>query len=350
MQLITDLQEVKSHKLDNPGSYERWYFDGIDENNEYSFVIIFYKANPFSPDYSKYVRVYNEHPEIEKPVPIDYSALSVNMYLYGRVIYRSIYEYSKNKYSSTQVNGNEKINLDKSNFYFNSNENKYYFNINLATSEFDDKFKAEFTFSFRCDPKELKPSKNGDANHYWQPLSALCDVTGKLKSYKDFKRRKTDFTGLGYADHMWGSEPLFKNIKQWYWGRVVTGVYSVVYFYFVYNKNSGKDFKKFLVYNGDKLILEKDDFEIKINRSRNYWFLNYHSGVTIEADGYKFISSNDSTLDNGPSYIRLQSRNSLFIKDKKVLSNAVGFSEYINPKRLKSDFFGSFVNMRTLKL
>lgn len=348
MKLITDLTENKSHQLTGNGSYERWYFDGIDDQNEYMFVIIFYKSNPFSPVYNKRVKNHSENPESEKPNPLEHSAISINMYLKSRVLYKMFYEFSRNKFSIEKMDDDEKIFLEKSSFYFNSKENKYHLNINF--SEPDDstkKFKAEFTFSPKSDCSALERNNTNDkTNHYWQPSASVCNVNGKLKSYKDFKRKKTDFTGFGYCDHVWGDEAIFRNIKQWYWGRVISNEYSAVYLYIRYDKNYSKDFKKILVYRNDKLILEEDEFEIKIKKSRNYWMLHYPTDVIIETGDFKLISSNESKLDNTPYYIRFLTKNNLFIKNNKEIIDAPGFSEFINPKRLTSDFFKVFIDMK----
>ena len=79
MHVINDLKENRFHDIKDTGAYEWWYFDCIDEDNEYSFVAIFLVGNPFSPEYSERLKNHLKYPESEKPDPMDYCAVSFNL-------------------------------------------------------------------------------------------------------------------------------------------------------------------------------------------------------------------------------------------------------------------------------
>lgn len=351
MQVITDLKENKFHDIKNAGAYEWWYFDCIDEDNEYSFVAIFLTGNPFSPEYSNRVKNHLKSPESVIPDPLDFCAISFNLYFQDRVLYRVLYEYEKDFFEIETGNGSEKINIDRSNFYFEKNENKFYLNINLPDSQISNQFKSEFVFTVKSDPAELKKDETDENNkHFWLPSANVCEVTGKVKFYRNFKRTKNEFTGYGYHDHNWGSEAMFQNIKDWYWGRAVTDNYSLVYFYILYNDEKRKPFNVLYIYKEGKLLYELNEFDTDLKNKKNYWFLNFNKSLTIEKGDVKMVCKNKEKIDNGPFYIRFISRFDLYIKDQKVLSQVTGFSEYINPKRLKSGFLKPFVNMRITKV
>ncbi|MEO8664293.1 MAG: hypothetical protein ABI462_02260 [Ignavibacteria bacterium] len=350
MQVITDLKENKWHNLKEAGAYEWWYFDGIDEDEEFSFVAIFYAGNPFSPDYNIRTLDHLKSPEIQKPDALNFCAVSFNLYQKGRVLYRIIFEYEKNKFVVQNSLGSEKFCFDKSNFYFDETANKFYLNINLSTSDLNNKFKAEFIFSVRSKTVSVNKTSGKMGNHFWLPSASVCDVEGKFKFYKDFKRRKTGFIGLGYHDHNWGREALFQNVKDWYWGRVISEEYSVVYFYVVYTGKQKESFKKIIIFKNGKQISQIDDFKIRLKNKKNYWLLNYNKKIVIDAGEYKLNCRNETKIDNGPFYIRFLSKNDFTIKDNIVLKNAVGFSEYINPQRLTSGFLKPFVKMRIKRI
>lgn len=351
MQVITDLKESKFHALKTPGAYEWWYFDCIDDDNEYSFVAIFLTGNPFSPDYSNRVKNHLKSPGSKIPDPMDFCAISFNLYFQDRVLYRVLYEYGKEFFKIDNVNGSEKISIDRSNFYFEKSENKFYLNINLPDSQLSNQFKSEFIFTVKSDLNELKSTEpTGNTGHFWRPAANVCEVTGKVKFYRNFKRTKNEFTGYGYHDHNWGSEAMFQNIKDWYWGRAVTDNYSLVYFCILYNDESCKPFNILYIYKEGKLIQQLEDFDSDLKNKKNYWFLKFSKNLTIKKDDIKMYCRNKEKIDNGPFYIRFISRFDLYIKDQKVLSDVTGFSEYIKPKRLKSGFLKPFVNMRITKV
>jgi len=351
LQIITGLKDNHSHTLNEAGSYEKWYFDGIDEENEYSFVIIFYKGNPHSAEYNARVNDHLANPDSKKPDPLNFCALSFDIYLKSRIIYRVFFEYAKNKFSAVPHDGGQRIYLDKSNFYLDKSENKYYININFSTSDLENKFKAEFIFSMKSDGTEVSNNNNNSGTkHYWAPSAPICDFIGKFKLYKNFKRRKTDFEGFGYLDTAWGDEPMFNDIEQRYWGRVISNEYSVVYTYINYKDKSKADFKKILIYQHGNLILDKDDFEIKIKNSKNIWFLNYGKDLTITAGDFKFNTKNEVKVDSGPAYMRFHSCNNLFLKNKSVMTNVTGISDYFNPEKILSGFMSSYASKRIVRI
>jgi len=154
--VINDLRENRFHDIKDTGAYEWWYFDCIDEDNEYSFVAIFLVGNPFSPEYSERIKNHIKFPESEKPDPMDYCAVSFNLYFQDRVLYRILYEYENDMFKTEQERGNEKISIERNNFYFDRNENKYYLNINLPEPDSNNNFKAEFIFTVISDRAILK--------------------------------------------------------------------------------------------------------------------------------------------------------------------------------------------------
>lgn len=351
MQVITDLEENKFHDLKTAGAYEWWYFDCIDEDNEYSFVAIFLTGNPFSPDYSNRIKNHLKSPESKIPDPLDFCAISFNLYFQDRVLYRVLYEYEKDFFNVETGDGSEKISIDRSNFYFEKSENKFYLNINLPDSKISNQFKSEFVFTVKSDPAELKKSQTAENNrHFWLPSANVCEVTGKVKFYRNFKRTKNEFVGYGYHDHNWGSEAMFENIKDWYWGRAVSDNYSLVYFYILYKDESRNPFNVLHIYKEGKLIKELNEFDTDLKNKKNYWLLKFNKSLTIEKDDIKMVCRNKEKIDNGPFYIRFISRFDLYIKDQKVINGITGFSEYINPQRLKSGFLKPFVNLRITKV
>lgn len=341
MQIVKNLKENTSHKLTGAGAYEWWYFDCIDEDNEYSFTAKFITGNPFSVKYTESVKEHLNFPELKKPGMADFCALSFSLYFKNRIVYNINYDYARNDFRVESESGNEKVSLEKNSFNFVKNENKYYLNINLSTLDLDRKFKAEFVFTVVNDTSSQETDKDEipvqDEKHFWLPAASVCQVSGKFKFYVNFKRMKTEFNGFGYHDHHWGDEALFINIDSWYWGRVISENYSFIYFYIQYCDNTKKPFKKLVIYKNGRVEKELDEFNVKLNKKFNFSSLSFSKDIVISADGVKLICNNKTNLEEGHSFTRYLSLFELLLNGKSVLTNNTGISEYIIPKKFKID-------------
>ncbi|RIK47783.1 MAG: hypothetical protein DCC60_09425 [Ignavibacteriae bacterium] len=69
--------------LKSKGSYQWWYFDGIDFSSTYSFVIIFSTSFPFSPAYLK--NLINDAQNIN---PLDFARVSFKLFKHGKLMHQ----------------------------------------------------------------------------------------------------------------------------------------------------------------------------------------------------------------------------------------------------------------------
>lgn len=335
MQIVKNLKENTSHKLTGAGAYEWWHFDCIDEDNEYSFVTKFLIGNPFSSKYTTDVKEHLNFPELKKPEMIDYTALSFYLYNKNRLIYSINYDYDRNFFKVESNSGEDKIILEKNFFNFVKLENKYYLNINLSTTDLEKKFKAEFVFTVKSENSEQDSPfiQDQDEKHFWLPAAPVCEVSGKFKFYINFKRLKTEFNGFGYYDHHWGDEPLFVNIQNTYWGRVISDDYSLFYFYLDYFDKDKQPFKKLTIYKDGKIIRDLDEFNFETKSKMSFSALTFNKDIIISAEGVKMVCKNKTKLEEEYSISRYLSEFTLSLDDENVLKNNIGISEIISPKK-----------------
>ncbi len=346
MLIITDLKENKYHLSNKPGC-EWWYFDGIDDDGDYSFFVTFYVGNPFSPEYNTIIDSALSGGSQKHPDPRDFCCVSIRLFLNGRELYVAMYEYKKNKFSIISDGATEKIFIDKSSFYFDNSLNKYFLNIHLLPADLDKKFKAEFTFSPKLNSgKSIDAESTSEETFHLFPSASGCDFSGKFKFYKNFKRTKTDITGLGYHHHFWSLVPVSENIKDWHFARVISGEYSVIFLNVSYGKSGKADFRKIMIYKNSELIYDTNDFELKIKRSANYLLMLYPSSIRITFADVEIDISRSTILDSGPAHVNYISKSSLIIDKKKVLNRALGLSEFIKLPRTKSGVFRSVMNKK----
>ena len=352
MQVIFGPEHFNPHLTGKPGSYEWWYFDFIDNKNEYSAVIIFLTGNPFSPEYNISVNKNASDSTSKKPNPLDFSALSVNIYLKQRVVYRTLFEFSKDSFSVIDDDNFTKIEIDHSSIILDKKTGVYNIDINYNSGKFGEKLRAEMTFKPLIDLKDQLKIDEGKSKylHYWMPSSPVCDAELKIVSYKGDRRKKIELAGFGYSDHNWGFEPMFKGIDDWYWGRVTSNDYCLIYYYVAYDETSSEKFSTILLFEKNKLIYSNFDFPFEIRNSRNYWLLKYGGTVMGNSEDLSFKCSSDELIDNGPFYVRALAEFDVQFKGKKIIQKGIGFSEYISPKRLKSSFLKNFVNLRIKRI
>ncbi len=352
LQVVVGQEHLSPHKCDKAGAYEWWYFDFIDEKNEYSAVVIFLIGSPFSPDNSIAVHKAQTDPSVAAPNPFDFCSVSVNIYLKGRVIYRTLLEFGKGDYAQYEDSNVIRVRIGNSEMTYNKNSGSYSIEIIQSSERYKDKLRAEMTFTpvVKVDKLPMK-NKKSDHSHFWMPTAPLCNVNVKIVSYADFRRKKTEVNGLGYADHNWGSEPLFKGIKDWFWGRVVSDDHCLIYYYTIYEGNAReKDFRNVLLFEKNRLLYRSEEFPIEVSRSMNYWMLGYGGTVKGNWDDLSFKCTNEENVDSGPFYVRSLSTFIAEYKGKKIFDKSLGFSEYICPKRLHSSFLKHFVKLRIKRL
>lgn len=350
MKLIREKTENVKHLIPGNGAYEWWYFDAIDENDEFSFTMMFITGNPFSPDYTEKVLLHKKDPEYKKPSMLGYSAVSFNLYLKERSVYSVFLEFSEAEF--IEFSDKKGIGIDKCSFVYHEESDKYFLIINIPESYTGTNFKAEFEFKVNADSALITDNALTipEEKHNWLPAAADCSVTGKIKLYNNQRRRKSEFTGRGYHDHHWGNEPLFESYSDWCRGRVISNEYSLLYYYIRYPDKNRKEFKKLILFKDKKLITEINDFSLKTNSSKNYLLLNYDSKISIESGDIMLNVVNKRKVENGPFYMRFLSDFDLTIKNEKIISNKTGFSEFIKPKRFKSGFLKSFANKKILRI
>jgi len=79
--------------------------------------------------------------------------------------------------------------------------------------------------------------------------------------------RSSLLLGAGYHDHNWGNAPMYRNINNWYWGRVVAGDYTVIFSDIVsQEKHNHEKVSMLFVAKGDEILESSSDVTIEHNQ------------------------------------------------------------------------------------
>lgn len=342
MQISSNYNDIKTHNFTKPGSYEWWYFDFMDENSGYSFVVIFFTSFLFSPRYIKKSLSENNF-NIN-----DHCAINVCVYRDNKPIDYLLVEYDRHDLKFTESENEYSINIAQNQItYVTTDEGiKVYLNCNVIDPSSGKKIKIKCEYIPVVNNLENKIlNSETDFPDKWLPIFPKCKVSGKMYLDKSSKSqrsvKKVNIEGTGYNDKNWSDKPVYKDIDDWIWGRCHIREYTVILFKILYSQ---KTFSKFLIYKNDKLISDVNDAEFISDFKKNYWRLQYPSLLNIKSGENVLTVNNNNLIDNGPFYIRFISDFNLKINSETL--NGKGIFEIIKPQRLLSKFLHPFINLR----
>lgn len=340
----------KPHELVNlneRGSYQWWYFDGISNQSDYSFVVILFSSFPFSPRYLR--KIYNGN---EKLNTLDFAAVNFNLYKNGKQVNYFLQEFKSDAISIVNKNdelctlkiGNNSIQFDA--------ENKIELRIKGIEKWTRRVIDAAFDIKFEQPTGLMNGEENTFSNckHTWIPAGIKMSFNSKFKirrSEDQFApRKKLIFDGEGYYDRNIGTEPMSENILDWKWGRFRHEDLTLVFFDIEY-KDEPKKFKKLIITKNNEVIINSDSPKFNYDNSKNYWMLEYPKNISIDDKDVSVNINNETKLDNGPFYIRFKPDFEVNLNGDIIRGK--GISEVIKPQSLLRTWLYPFINMRIHK-
>ncbi|MDZ7715540.1 MAG: hypothetical protein U5J95_04940 [Balneolaceae bacterium] len=339
MQIISDFTKDVQNPKPQPGAYEWWYFDAIDNSGRYKIVIIFYEGNPFSPSYIKGI---DSSPAATAD---EYPATSISIYDRDKPIYYSFTEF---KTENCFFNGeNPEVKIGKNLMRGFQKDEQIIYELRLEeVLPSGDSLKAELTFTSRVFSHALFSSEpHEEEGHFWNLVQPYSEVKGILKiGGGGSESISINFKGNGYHDHNTGSEPMKEEFVDWYWGRAHFKHYTLVYY--LMNKKDSEQHKAWLIDHKAGSVAEVLDQIQLADESLTLFGLKSARKIGIKNERFEIVIQQSSLLDNGPFYQRFGC--DVFLHDKKqeITETAVGISEYIYPERIHQRVFWPLVTMR----
>ncbi len=327
------------HNLQQQGSYEWWYFDGISTDSKYSFVFIFFVGIPMSPTYLESIQ--ND----STPIPsFQNCGISFNLYHKNKRIYTAFQEGlgTNSDYSSSCCEGR----FGKNSFSYQQDKNA--FCLSLDTELHDSTTWIKGTV-------ELIPHLNmkNTSVQYWKHLWNLVAPRTSFSASIDIIEYNstvltTSFKGIGYHDHNCGVEPLYKHFSQWYWGNIHSEKQTIVFY----------DVHAFQDRNSEAVVTLSDDNNFEVLKVIDVSYSDYRLSLMgiWYATRYTFHcenSKNESIIikirkirikEQGPFYLRFAISAELYCSGKK-LNEFKGISEYMEAQRLSKPWIRPFLRV-----
>ncbi len=349
MNISTELGRDIWHNLQEPGSYEWWYFDAEDQEQGMSLVCIWFAGFAFSPYYMDHYLDWKENGS-DPPKALDYAAFSFQLYENGRESVNFIKEGPSALFDSS---GNDiDVRFENNRFYYDGGKQSYVLEIAFDHPARHQKVTAKilFTVKHRYSYSKSDVNNNGRApRHEWLLTLPRADVAGSLVVEDTLKKKSRAITvrAKGYHDHNLGIMPVHEYINAWYWGRAFSDKYDLVY-YVIFFKNSGyKPLALCMLHDnvaGELMVHE--GLGVEASGLRRGLFAPVHNrNLRFSRDDFRMEIEQEQVLDSGPFYLRYGSGIVLH-KDGRNHVELRGISEFLSPGRLKLPVLRFFIRCR----
>lgn len=332
MQITTDFKKVTPNNQKPSGGYEWWYFDGISSDEEWSFVIIFYQGNPFSPEYIQHIEQKNAKPE-------EFPAVSISIYHNSKTEFYSFLEYEKEDF----LWEDNKLTIGKNSFQQKMEGDNLLTSIRINEElPSQHSIKAELTLSSQLnDIPNMNSRSSNEVDHIWNLIQPSAKVSGNIDIKGKRGIHQIDFNGTGYHDHNTGFEPMKDDFDDWYWGRFHFGKYTLIYY--IMNRLNEQQHQAWLLDNNNKIVAEFMEAELS-SEGITAFGLKSARKIVLSSDNAEITIQSSTSIDNGPFYQRFLGEAILRIGDE--ILPATGISEYIKPERIYAKQFWPLVRMR----
>lgn len=349
MNISTEIDRDIWHNLQEPGSYEWWYFDAEDQEQDLSFVCIWFAGFAFSPYYMDHYLDWKKNGSAP-PEVLDYAAFSFQLYENGHETVNFIKEGRSSLFESS--GSNIEARFESNRFYYDPERQSYILDIAFDFPARRQKVTARLTFTAKHRYSYRKNDENNHGNvshHEWLLALPRADVSGSLVLEDTLKKktRTIPVRAKGYHDHNLGLMPVHEYISTWYWGRAFSDMYDLVY-YVISFKNSGyKPLALCMLHdNAAKELIVHEGLSVETSGIRRGLFVPVHSPeLSFFLDDFRIDIEQRRVLDSGPFYLRYVS-NIVLNNDGKRRVKLVGISEFLSPGRLKLPLLRFFIRCR----
>lgn len=351
--IILHPSEDRFHNLQEQGSYEWTYFDGISEDGEHAFTAIWFRGIPMSPYYTAAI-----DSDTRDASPGKFCAFAFGLYRNGKRIASGLEEGPEEWFFGDTHSPDAKFRENTLHSAQHPNgTTAFHIAVDIRRPLLAGRILGEIELKFpeHDTPNGVEAYQAGPGTHYWVPaapdgsFSAALDLVGRGRS-----SQKIRFSGRAYHDRNLGTEPLHTADVDWHWGRVHFDSRAFVFFDIRSRaEKTGSElapFQRLLVYENGKLVDQEEGVACVTERWRNHWgTLPYPAAIRSgDAASIIFTAINHGQFDSGPFYHRMAAQFSLRTASGSV--QAPGMTEYMRPSRLGISAFRPFVKFRLRRI
>ncbi|MFN1833810.1 hypothetical protein AB2B38_001005 [Balneola sp. MJW-20] len=334
MYITTDLKNSIPLCGGSPGSYEWWYYDAFDPENDCGVVIIFYSSNPFSIN-----KIKDLEDDLNAAAKL-YPALSISIYKENKAVYYSFKEFAESEFQYDE---------ETNNFTFGDHSFTYQINDQTLTTHLNiiQKLDSDLSLDLSLQFEGSKTSselinRKAEKDHIWNLLLPVADVNGDIIIDDSGLKEEIKFRGKGYHDHNAGDSPMKESFRDWYWGRYHFEDCTLIYY--LMNEKTGSQYEGWLIDKDNGQVITEFTELSDESAAFNIFGLKSSRLISLSSDSHQVTIQTDKVIDDGPFYQRFKGRAILNTGEEVKISE--GLSEYIYPSRIYSKLFWPLVHMR----
>ena len=354
MNLLSGVNQDFHRPPTSPGAYEWWHFDGEDGRTGYSFSIQFFAGNLHSPYYQDSLKTYwektksplvDQGPRAPAPNPLDFCGVAIRIFHQGLMVGEALQEFSSKFLKASDKHGAVLLGPNRFNWDERGDPPSYVVTIQAPLRGGKKLLRARLFFTPEMGEILNLPQARIHSTHSWVLAAPRCHVEGTLEwcDAGGGVVKEQAFVGKGYHDHHFGSVPLERFVKAWYWGRVFLGDQTLVYSVQI-PAGSDESPSGFLLTAG-KGEIETWDVAFQLSKKRRTFFwLPYQKNLGF-MDSHSLEISHEQILSDGPAAL-LFGDQVVWTKNGETFRGP-GLSQYLYPSRLSSRFFFPLLKGKT---
>jgi predicted secreted hydrolase len=220
--------------MNKGGNFEWWYFDARLDNGY--MAVAFFRA---------------KHERTGK------TGVEITIYKPNGEKVQKIYDYKRSDLIASKENANVKIGK---NYIKVDYSNANFTNYEIYLEEED----LGIHLNYKSKVKGWMPGEGytefGNLGEFgWVVAIPRADVDGKLK----LNNQEIAVKGIGYHDHNWLTFNLVRVVDYWYWGRVYSKTFTIIYAYIKCNKKMDNyPINILMVAKDEEIILSTGEFAL----------------------------------------------------------------------------------------
>ncbi len=316
--------------LSGPHAFESWHFDAVSDDGREALVIGFYDNYALSP------RFYTSNGDVAARFPAVSLAYSID----GKSVFNCVNEFAGGEFTSTS--GLPDCTIASSSFRVDTADygSGFVVTVDIRTLR-GRRIRAEFEWLLI--ESDLKP-KTTHSDAVWNVAVPRADVSGRitLVGRRGKLRKRIQFRGTGYHDHITSENVHYRELSSRMWGRAHFVDSTVVFERHGGVQDSAASGKLFIIRDGEICELDvacdvgphrRDRFGLKVPRT-----------ITYASDEVILLIEPTSTIRSGFCEVKMLGEVTLEIGDIK--RKAAGIIEFINPRRMQNSLFRWISDLR----
>ncbi len=334
----SSLEDDVWHGQAGASAFESWHFDALSDDGREALIIKFHDNYRFSPRYLRQSKTVDRCPAIRCP------AVSLTYSVDGKIILRTVNEYSHDEFSAQKEGVGCTIGASSFHVEFAEYGSGFVVQIDLLTAGHR-RILAEIEWLSVEADLLISPDDAETAEFKWNMVAPRSDVSGRIEliERRGKTRKMIHFRGSGYHDHLRSERPASEILGARCWGRAHFTDQTVIFQHI--DEHAGTNSSNiFLIHDG--VINERETRSEVQNITRDRYGFKAPSRLSfLSDDGIKLRVKPMQSIQAGFFESKMISEMTLMLGDGKP-RKTMGITEFANTVRMRNPLFRAISDLR----